>query len=44
MEKIAEAIERAKELHPNIKENWPPTVGSHIYRVVKTILEAVKIG
>jgi hypothetical protein len=40
-DKIVEAIERAKELHPNISENWPPTIGSHIYRLVEMITGAM---
>jgi hypothetical protein len=44
MDKVAEAIERAKELHPNIKENWPPTIGSHVYRLMAMIIESMQIG
>ncbi len=39
---IAEAVKRAKTLHPNSQQNWPPTPGSHVYRVVEIILKAIK--
>lgn len=39
---IEDAVERAKKLHPNSQQNWPPTPGSHVYRVVQTILKALK--
>jgi RloB-like protein len=44
MDKIVEAVERAKELHPNIKENWPPTTGSHVYRLMEIIIDSMQIG
>jgi RloB-like protein len=44
MDKIAEAIDRAKELHPSSQENWPPTIGSHVYRLIEIIFESMQIG
>lgn len=40
--KISDAIQRAKLLHPNPQHNWPPTPGTHVYRVVEMILKAIK--
>jgi hypothetical protein len=34
---IKEAIERAKNLHPDPQEYWPTSIGSHIYRLVELI-------
>jgi predicted PolB exonuclease-like 3'-5' exonuclease len=39
---IEEAVQRAKNLHPRHQQNWPPTPGSHVYRVVETLLKAIK--
>ncbi len=39
---IEEAVKRAKNLHPNPQQNWPPTAGSHVYRVVQMLLKAVE--
>lgn len=35
---IKEAIERAKNLHPDPQEYWPTSIGSHVYRLVEAIL------
>jgi RloB-like protein len=35
-EKIGEAIDRAKNLHPDSQEYWPTTIGSHVYKLVET--------
>jgi RloB-like protein len=43
MDKLSDAIDRAKQLHPNVKENWPPTIGSYIYRLIEMIIESMKI-
>ncbi len=42
VEHIPDAIQRAKQLHPKANQNWPPTPGSHIYRVVEMILKAMR--
>lgn len=42
VEHIEDAIRRAKQLHPNGKQNWPATPGSHVYRVVEMILKAMR--
>jgi RloB-like protein len=34
---IKEAIERAKNLHPDLQEYWPTSIGSHVYRLVELI-------
>jgi hypothetical protein len=39
---IGEAVQRAKNLHPNPQQSWPPTPGSHVYRVVEMLLKAIK--
>ncbi len=35
------AIQRAKELHPDPNQNWTPTPGSHVYRVVEKITQLI---
>ncbi|NER21689.1 MAG: RloB domain-containing protein [Symploca sp. SIO1B1] len=40
-QKIPDAVQRAKELHPNANQNWPPTPGSHVYRVVEILLKVI---
>jgi len=42
LEHIQAAIQRAKQLHPNANQNWPPTPGSHVYRVVEMLLKATR--
>ena len=44
LEHIEDAILRAKQLHPNANQNWPPTPGSHVYRVVEMLLKATRIS
>jgi hypothetical protein len=39
---IRDAINRAKSMHKNASQNWPPTIGSHVYRVVEMILKYLK--
>ncbi len=39
---IEDALQRAKNLHPSHRQNWPPTPGSHVYRVVEMLLKAIK--
>lgn len=38
---IQDAVRRAKQLHPNANQNWTPSPGSHVYRVVEMILKAM---
>lgn len=38
-EKIGEAIDRAKNLHPDPQEYWPTTIGSHVYRLVEAFVD-----
>jgi hypothetical protein len=35
------AIDRAKSLHSDSTQNWPPTPGSHVYRVVDLIVKTI---
>ncbi len=35
---ITEAIQRARALHTNTNERWPTALGTHVYRVVETLL------
>lgn len=39
--RIQDAVQRAKQLHPNANQNWTPSPGSHVYRVVEMILKAI---
>ena len=36
---LAAAVERAKILHPDLQQNWPPTIGTHVYRLVEVLLQ-----
>jgi hypothetical protein len=36
------AIQRAKKLHSNANQNWTPTPGSYVYRLVEMLLTAMK--
>jgi hypothetical protein len=36
---LAVAVERAKILHPDLQQNWPPTIGTHVYRLVEILLQ-----
>jgi len=38
---IADATNRAKLLHPKFQENWPPTLGTHVYRLVEILLQSL---
>ena len=40
VENIQEAVRRAKQLHSDDNQNWDPTPGSHVYRVIEMILKA----
>jgi hypothetical protein len=40
--RIEDAVDRAKALHPNAQQNWPPAVGTHVYRVIEILLRALK--
>jgi len=33
------AIERAKIPRPDLQQNWPPTIGTHVYRLVELLLQ-----
>jgi hypothetical protein len=39
--KIADAIKRGKLLHPPSSHNWPPTLGTHVYKLVEILLESL---
>jgi hypothetical protein len=36
---LAAAVERAKVLHPDLQQNWPPTIGTHVYRLVEILIK-----
>jgi RloB-like protein len=38
-EKVAAAINRAKNLHPDPQAYWPTTIGSHVYRLVEILVQ-----
>ncbi|BAB75106.1 RloB family protein [Anabaena sp. FACHB-709] len=38
---ITNATNRAKLLHPNSQQNWPPELGTHVYRLVEIILQSL---
>jgi RloB-like protein len=38
---LAIAVERAKLLHPDPQQNWPPTLGTHVYRLVENLLQLI---
>ena len=33
------AVERAQILHPDLQQNWPPTIGTHVHRLVEILLQ-----
>ena len=33
------AVERAKILHSDLRQNWPPVIGTHVYRLVEILLQ-----
>jgi hypothetical protein len=36
---LADAVARAKILHSDLQQNWPPTLGTHVYRLVEILLQ-----
>jgi hypothetical protein len=38
---IAEAIRRAKALHQDSAERWPASTGTHVYKVVETLMDGI---
>lgn len=38
---IEMAINRAKNLHPSSQQDWPPTLGTHVYRLVEILLQSL---
>lgn len=42
VEYIPDAIQKAKQMHPNANQYWPKTIGSHVYRVVEMIVNAME--
>jgi RloB-like protein len=36
---IPNAVERSKALHPSNSQAWPPTIGSHVHRLIAAIKE-----
>jgi len=38
---IENAVNRAKNLHQNSQQSWPPTLGTHVYRLVEIVLESL---
>jgi hypothetical protein len=39
--KVKEAINRGKLLHPNLQQKWPPSIGTHVHRLVEVILQSL---
>jgi len=39
--KIKDAVNRAKNLHPSSQQDWPPTLGTHVYRLVEILLKSL---
>jgi hypothetical protein len=39
--KVKEAINRGKLLHPNLQHQWPPSIGTHVHRLVEVILQSL---
>jgi hypothetical protein len=35
---IHDAVNRAKQLHPDPSQNWPPSIGSHVYKLVEILM------
>ncbi|MEG4577503.1 RloB family protein [Microcoleus sp. N3A4] len=35
------AVNRAKNLHPSSQQKWPPTLGTHVYRLVEILLKSL---
>jgi RloB-like protein len=38
---LADAVERAKIIHSDPQQHWPPTIGTHVYRLVEILLQLV---
>ncbi|WP_293146414.1 MULTISPECIES: RloB family protein [unclassified Microcoleus] len=38
---IENAVNRAKNLHQISQQDWPPTLGTHVYRLVEILLESL---
>lgn len=38
---ITKAVSLAKYLHQNSQQDWPPTLGTHVYRLVEIVLESL---
>jgi hypothetical protein len=38
---IKDAVNRAKNLHPSSQQDWPPTLGTHVYRLVEILLKSL---
>ena len=38
---IENAVNRAKNLHQIFRQDWPPTLGTHVYRLVEILLESL---
>ncbi|HEY9300438.1 MAG TPA: RloB family protein [Phormidium sp.] len=36
-----DAVNRAKNLHPSSQQDWPPTLGTHVYRLVEILLKSL---
>jgi len=36
---IENAANQAKAQHSNSQQNWPPTIGSHVYRIIEILLQ-----
>jgi RloB-like protein len=36
---LTTAVERAQILHSDVRQNWPPTIGTHVYRLVEILLQ-----
>jgi hypothetical protein len=39
--KIKDAVNRAKNLHPSSQQDWPPTLGTHVYRLVEILQKSL---
>ncbi len=36
-----DAVNRAKNLHPSSQQDWPPTLGTHVYRLVEILQKSL---
>jgi hypothetical protein len=39
--KTKDAVNRSKNLHPSSQQDWPPTLGTHVYRLVEILLKSL---